>query len=372
METLFRRHFWIAHIFFIALVAFLCARVVTDLGAHFLAEAFEDQLSKKKPPARATTKSERRDFVALSNANIFEGRREVVTEADPSLCTADADCTAPQKCLSVDGGPETIGMKRCRVPDQTGPLDFANAPKSDLPLKLVGTSVFSIPEDSLASIEEANGSKGGVAPTYSINVCAPEPSPLVDESGEDLSNLVPERLPCRDLPGGHTLVRIHVDRAYLLNVELNRYEYIALDEPPGSGKIAAAPTPKIEAQPVKDEGGDPAAGITKVSDTKYEVTQAAVNDALGNLSSLATQARIVPAFEGGQAVGFKLFSIRPGSLYSKIGVQNGDIIQKVNGYEITSPDKALEVYQKLRDGKAFSVDIKRRGKPMTMEYSINN
>jgi type II secretion system protein C len=371
METLFRRHFWVAHVFFIAVVAFLAARVTTDFGAHYLRQAFDDELSKKKPLARAPSRAERRDFVALSNANIFDGRREVVTEADPSLCVSDAECTAPQKCLSVDGGPETIGMKRCSIPDQTGPLDFANAPKSDLPLKLVGTSVFSIPEDSLASLVESTGSKSATATAYSINMCEPPPEPMTSAGGEDLSNLLGESQPCRDLPGGHTLVRIMIDRVFLLNVDQNRYEYIALDEPPGTGKIALAPVARAEPAG-KDEGGDPAAGITKLSETKYEVTQAAVNDALGNLSALATQARIVPAFEGGQAVGFKLFSIRPGSLYSKIGVQNGDIIQKVNGYEITSPDKALEVYQKLRDGKAFSVDIKRRGKPMTMDYSINN
>ena len=52
-----------------------------------------------------------------------------------------------------------------------------------------------------------------------------------------------------------------------------------------------------------------------------------LDKALANLNDLAMQARIVPAFKDGQAEGFKLFSIRPDSLYSKIGIVNGDVHQ---------------------------------------------
>ena len=91
---------------------------------------------------------------------------------------------------------------------------------------------------------------------------------------------------------------------------------------------------------------------------------------LGNLSSVATKARIVPSFKNGKPNGFKLFSIKPGSIYAKIGLKNGDVIQKVNGYEMNSPDKALEIYQKLKNAQNVTVDVQRRGRSMTMNYSI--
>ena len=73
---------------------------------------------------------------------------------------------------------------------------------------------------------------------------------------------------------------------------------------------------------------------------------------------------------GGKPVGFKLFSIKPGSLYSKIGLQNGDVINRINGFEMSSHEKGLEVYQKLKDSSSVTVDIKRRGKPMSLDYAI--
>ena len=75
-------------------------------------------------------------------------------------------------------------------------------------------------------------------------------------------------------------------------------------------------------------------------------------------------------FKNGVANGFKLFSIVPDSLYSKIGIQNGDVIRRINGYEMNSPDKALEIYQKLRDANRIEVEVERRGDTVRKSYSI--
>lgn len=80
--------------------------------------------------------------------------------------------------------------------------------------------------------------------------------------------------------------------------------------------------------------------------------------------------RIVPAFEGGKTIGFKLFSIAPGSLYARMGLQNGDIVTRINGHELTSPEKGLEIYAKLKDAKRVTVELKRRGAPATLTYSL--
>ena len=69
----------------------------------------------------------------------------------------------------------------------------------------------------------------------------------------------------------------------------------------------------------------------------------------------------MPSFKNGVANGFKLFSIQPGSLYASIGIENGDVVQRVNGYEMNSPEKALELYQKLKESGHVTIELERGG-----------
>lgn len=117
--------------------------------------------------------------------------------------------------------------------------------------------------------------------------------------------------------------------------------------------------------------GAPMEGVKKVADNRYEIQRSVIDSNLSNLNAIATQARIVPSFKNGVANGFKLFSIQPNSLYASIGVENGDVIQKINGYEINSPDKALEIYQKLRESSHISLEIERNGQVVRKEYNIS-
>ena len=133
---------------------------------------------------------------------------------------------------------------------------------------------------------------------------------------------------------------------------------------------AAAP-PNLGVTTMPQPLGQPTdAGVKQLSENQYVVAKTEINNALTNLSDLATKARIVPSFKNGVANGFKLFSIVPDSLYAKIGIQNGDVIRRINGYEMNSPDKALEIYQKLRDANRIEVEIERRGDTLRKSYSI--
>jgi general secretion pathway protein C len=134
---------------------------------------------------------------------------------------------------------------------------------------------------------------------------------------------------------------------------------------------SAAPPPNLGISPIP-QPFQPAAqnDVRQLSENQYVLARSTVNGALSDLSQLATQARIVPSFKNGVANGFKLFSIVPDSLYSKIGIQNGDVIRRINGYEMNSPDKALEIYQKLRDASRIEVEIERRGDTIRKSYSI--
>ena len=145
-----------------------------------------------------------------------------------------------------------------------------------------------------------------------------------------------------------------------------------------TGSSGGGPPPSVGVSPVPAPfaGAPPAAGaasldgIKSMGDNRYEVQRSVIDGTLSNLNAIATQARIVPSFKNGLANGFKVFSIQPGSFYTAIGVENGDVIQKINGYEINSPDKALEVYQKLRESRHITMDIERNGQVIRKEYNV--
>jgi general secretion pathway protein C len=161
---------------------------------------------------------------------------------------------------------------------------------------------------------------------------------------------------------GALIYQIDKKRVLLDNNGVNEY----LDDNAGG----AAPAPNLGVQPVPAPGASNDNDVKQLSPNQYVVSKNAINNALTNLSDLATKARIVPSFKNGVANGFKLFSIVPDSLYAKIGVQNGDVIHRINGYEMNSPDKALEIYQKLRDANRIEIEIERRGETMRNTYSI--
>lgn len=110
--------------------------------------------------------------------------------------------------------------------------------------------------------------------------------------------------------------------------------------------------------------------IREVSENEFVVDRSQVDDAMENMSQLFTQIRAVPHFEGGKATGFRLFAIRSGSLFDKIGLRNGDIIQSINGTAMSDPAGAMAMLQQLREETDMTVELIRNRQPQTLTYSI--
>jgi type II secretion system protein C len=138
-----------------------------------------------------------------------------------------------------------------------------------------------------------------------------------------------------------------------------------LGENVGKGKVVAKTTYKPAYSYKHSSKND--FDIRKVGDNQFVLKRSDITKATSNLNVLARQARIVPDRKG---EGFRIFSIRPGSLYSKIGIRNGDVIKSINGISLNSPDKALQAYSRLQNARKLSLDIVRHGRTETLEYSI--
>jgi general secretion pathway protein C len=169
---------------------------------------------------------------------------------------------------------------------------------------------------------------------------------------------------------GAVITAIEETRVYLDNG--GKTEFLDLLE----GSKAAAPEPQAAAAPTPAPGGgdafatEMAKGIKKTSEHAYDIQRSTLESVLGNMSLLSRSARIVPEIRDGKAAGFRLYSVRPDGPFALIGMQNGDVISSINGLEITSPEKALEVYAKLKSASHLSLGLERNGQKVTKDYSI--
>ena len=148
--------------------------------------------------------------------------------------------------------------------------------------------------------------------------------------------------------------------------------------PVGAAPAAPVPAPVASAAPVeppKSTGAptlpaDIASKIQKISDTEYNIDRSVVDKILENQAELMRSARIVPEQKDGKVVGVRLFGIRPDTLLGTLGLQNGDRLETINGFNMASPEKALEAYARLRTASGLNVKVNRRGSPVSVDYHI--
>ena len=117
-------------------------------------------------------------------------------------------------------------------------------------------------------------------------------------------------------------------------------------------------------------GASGQAGVRQVQPNHWLLDKQEVTAALSNLSQLLTKARVIPNFTDGKPDGFKIFSIAPDSLYAKIGLQNGDVLQQINGVEVKDPENFMRVFQQLKDQNMIALDFVRNNRRESYTYEI--
>ena len=327
METLFKKYFWVVVLGFLAVGALLGAKTLnTFLEASFraLPEAPLDAATGAQTLVRPGSK----DPALIVSRHIFnsEAKPEDAKgpEKDPNAAVE------PPSVLTGQGDPEE--MEGCSVRD---------AEESDMDIEIIALIVTDHRHWSFVQARERRGEE---AKLFKLGDFIRSEAKVVG-----------------------------IKPRVMLFIRNNKCEkYTMFEErpkPKAPGMPSSAAPPKPGGPPSGDV--DPSR-IKKIGEDRYVIAREEVDKQLSNLNVLATQARIVPHFEGGQGAGFKLFAIRPGSLYSMIGIQNGDVIKQINGDMINSPDKALEAYARLKNSNNIVIDVVRNGQKKTLTYNIGN
>jgi general secretion pathway protein C len=170
--------------------------------------------------------------------------------------------------------------------------------------------------------------------------------------------------------GDHELVAIR--RGWIVLAESTKFECVEIGgakrRPSRYGASSASKSSSSKSK--KSKKNKYKEGIKKTGKGSYDIDKNSLNEWLDDIGTLSRQARVIPHYRGGKPQGFKIVGVRPGSLYTNLGIRSGDILKSVNGEEVTSPTKALELYEKLKTSDNVTLDIERRGRKATYEYNI--
>ncbi|MBK9030104.1 MAG: hypothetical protein IPL61_01990 [Myxococcales bacterium] len=312
MQDLLRRYFWVVVVLAVIGAATFAAKATNHVvEGKFLADPKHGP--KVKPPAPAPSAS------AAARSKVGQ-----------PLVDRNMFCAA---CLPPV------------APTATGPSDPNMVVLTALPLSLIATHVAEpkVPTDpaNFATILNTGTQKQGA---YWVG---------------------------NDIPGAGKVVEVHYKYVDFTNAGSGRKERISL-----TGEIPVAPAPPVAvaSAPTPSDGDDLTAaidaGIKKIDDTTYEIDKSLVEKVLANPMALSKGARVMLSSKNGEPNGFKMYAVRPNSVFSKLGFSNGDTINVINGMQLNSMDRAMEVYAKVRDAPSLQVEVTRRGKPVTLNYTV--
>lgn len=108
----------------------------------------------------------------------------------------------------------------------------------------------------------------------------------------------------------------------------------------------------------------------EVGGNRWVIPREEVEKARSNINDLLKQARMEPNIVDGRTDGFSVKMIRPNSLLAMLGIRKGDVVKQVNDLTLDSPEKALQIFQQLREARQISIGLERGGSPMTFQYDL--
>ncbi|MCY4513238.1 MAG: hypothetical protein OXB86_06085, partial [Bdellovibrionales bacterium] len=206
--------------------------------------------------------------------------------------------------------------------------------KTSLPLTLKGTIVHANPHRSVATVKDQKK-------THSYKV-----DDVIDKQAK--------------------VTEILRKKIIFLNLNNNLLEFLALPE---SIPVTLTLSQPRRQDPVK-------AGLVKKSGNTFEVKRSRINEYLQRLPEILQQAKMVPhrVTRNGETFieGFKFVAIKEEAQWLQdLDFQKGDIIKKVDGEPVNTPETAIELFEKLRDSDGFEMVVNRNGRDFKRKYTVD-
>src|SRR5712691_6948049 len=306
-----KRYFWLAYLLLVTVAAALAALIVNAyISAHLAAPLQPTQTQASRTTGPLAQQAPLTHYEIINKRNIFNA-------------TPPSDTPEPPRAAEPP----------------PPPLDV---PATPLPLKLVGIMAGTKAQAPRFAIIESTGSPPGQA---------------VYQVGDSVQQVFIVDI----LPGCVVLDRGGEQQKLCFEKDAG-----TAPAPGAAPRAAAAPVPPPAPRPGDASGAD----IVRIDPGTWQIKREKLLENFANVGSLSSQATVTPYFVQGQQLGFRLSQIRAGGVLQQIGLQEGDVLQKVNGLDIHTPQEALQAYQQLQTESTVRLSVLSNNSPTTLTYEI--
>jgi type II secretion system protein C len=310
LGILIKKYLWVINLVGVMFCAYFLAKIVSVFIADQLMVERKFTLSPVAADVNAAkTLASFDQYKIILDRNIFDSK-EIAAPTEVAATTETANLEGP-------------------------------AVKTSLPIKVLST--FSVgsgaDQRSTATVQSSGGGKGGAVEVYTVG----------DE---------------KQFAQGVKITKILPDRIEFINGP--KLEYAEIENLAGLNVSTTTPLSKLDGAFPKP-GGPP--GIAKQGENKFVIDQSEIDNALANVDKLFTEVRAVPNFVGGKPAGIKLLSMTSTSLFSKLGLQRGDVIERINGVDLDM-QKGFGLFNQLKGEKHITIDLNRNGQKQTLDYDV--
>ena len=121
------------------------------------------------------------------------------------------------------------------------------------------------------------------------------------------------------------------------------------------------------------ENKDPSKGAVKPENVETlnfdaNIVQQEIGPGYANILN---SAKLIPEVEpSGKVAGFKIIAISSGSLFDKMKLQNGDVLNEVNGVSLKDASQGFKLYQSLQEEREITVNFLRNNEPMVRKVLV--
>jgi general secretion pathway protein C len=306
-----KRYFWLAYLLLVTAAAALAAEMVnTYISAQLAAPLQPVQTQAGRTAGPLAQQASLTHYEIINKRNIFNATPPSTTPEPPR--TAEPPPPPPE------------------------------VPATPLPLKLVGIMVGKQAQAPRFAIIESMGSPPGQA-LYQVGDSVQQvfvvdilPGCVVLDTGREQQKL------CFEKDAGTILVSGAMPRT-----------------------AAAAPAP-----PAPQAGDTGGTDVARINTETWKVKREKLLENFANVDSLSSEATVTPYVVQGQQLGFRLSQLRAGGVLQQMGLQEGDVLQNVNGLNIHTPQEALQAYQLLQNESTVLLSILRNNSLATLTYEL--